>query len=287
MARKKKAKQEAHENHERWLVSYADFITLLFAFFVVMYAISSVNEGKYKVMSDSMSQAFKSQSQVIMGDTRPKLGGIESDSSMLSTIDDKKVFSQRMPLKLLSEELRQEFKGLIDDGRVTIREDEDWVEIELKSSLLFITGGADLTREAEMMLISIATTLTKIDNPVTVEGYTDNVMIKNALFPSNWELAASRAVTVTKTLIVGGVAKDRLIAASYADNYPVADNSTEDGRANNRRVVLLVENNSSRRDHLNKNKFDSGSGDTLPQHLPVSGTTTIIQDENSNSEENV
>jgi len=259
VARKKK--EEEHENLERWLISYADFITLLFAFFVIMYAMSSINVGKYRVLAESLNDAFKNSTA-----DKDQAGQGQDRSSSL----DKKTqyFAiNSMPLEVLSEELKRAYKGFIDDGRIQVRDNQDWVEIVIQSSLLFYTGDASLNIEAQQLLIGLANFLSKISNPLTVEGYTDNVDITSRLYPSNWELSSARAAAVVRALIEGGVVPIRLAATGYAANFPVASNDDADGRAQNRRVILLVEKNDKRRSYLADNAKNIDA--TLPRNLPV------------------
>ena len=273
MARKKK--EEEHENLERWLISYADFITLLFAFFVIMYAMSSINVGKYRVLAESLNDAFKNSTadkdQAGQGQDRSssldKKTQYFAINSTLNNPSNDDIHSESMPLEVLSEELKRAYKGFIDDGRIQVRDNQDWVEIVIQSSLLFYTGDASLNIEAQQLLIGLANFLSKISNPLTVEGYTDNVDITSRLYPSNWELSSARAAAVVRALIEGGVVPIRLAATGYAANFPVASNDDADGRAQNRRVILLVEKNDKRRSYLADNAKNIDA--TLPRNLPV------------------
>lgn len=233
-------RQEEHENHERWLVSYADFITLLFAFFVVMYSISSVNEGKYKVLSDTLEGAFNQPQRSIdpiqIGDQLPRGTTRENtDASGAGTPD-----ASSQALQDITSAMQAAFGELIEAGELEVRGNEMWVEIELSSGLLFPSGDA-LPLDAAFDLVErIAGILKPYDNPVHVEGFTDNIPIRSGRYPTNWELSAARAATVVRMLGNGGVNPDRLAAVGYGEFRPVADNSTEAGRRANRRVVLLV-----------------------------------------------
>ncbi|TVP92901.1 MAG: flagellar motor protein MotD [Pseudomonadaceae bacterium] len=227
------------ENHERWLVSYADFITLLFAFFVVMYSISSVNEGKYKVLSDTLLGAFnhppRSLEPIQVGDEIPRGAGTSdfpgTDSSDGQNEDE---------LEDITQSLRSAFGDLISAGDLEVRGNEMWIEIELNSSLLFPSADALPLDEAFNLIERIADILAPYQNPIHVEGFTDNLPINSRLYPTNWELSAARAASVVRMLNMGGVDPQRLAAVGYGEHKPVADNTTAAGRRANRRVVLLV-----------------------------------------------
>ncbi len=261
MARRKK-QQEEHVNHERWLVSYADFITLLFAFFVIMYAISSVNEGKYRVLSDAMIAAFRSPARSIepiqIGehlrsplDFGPAIRlnntfipgislpveekvKIEVDERSMQTEADK----QRM--RQISDQIVEAMAGLIEDDKIKVRRTDKWIEVEISSKVLFESGSATLQYEAVPVLVDLARILKKFPNAVRVEGFTDNQPISTPTFPSNWELSAARAASVVHLLTDEGVDPTRLAAIGYGEYRPIADNSTPEGRARNRRVVIFI-----------------------------------------------
>lgn len=238
---------EEHENHERWLVSYADFITLLFAFFVVMYSISSVNEGKYKILSDSLvgvfSQADRSVKPIPIGEERPRT--TEPD---ISQVDDPSGESSAGnltldPLELIAQGMREAFGDLIANEQLTVRGNELWIEIELNSSLLFPSGDALPNDQAFQLIEKVAGILAPFDNPIHVEGFTDNLPISTDKFPTNWELSAARAGSVVRMLAAQGVNPSRLAAVGYGEFQPVADNATAEGRSRNRRVILVVSRN--------------------------------------------
>ncbi len=236
MARRRRP--EEHINHERWLVSYADFITLLFAFFVVMYSISSINEGKYKVLSDSMegifSQPERSIKPIPIGDERFK--GQANQDEMTATAsgqpDD--------PLVNIAEQIREQFTGLLGDGQLHIRANEMWLELELSSSLLFPSGDAIPHQDAFDIIEKISAILAPFDNPIQIEGFTDNMPISTAQYPTNWELSAARAASIVRMLAMDGVQPERLAAVGYGEFQPIADNTDAVGRARNRRVVLVI-----------------------------------------------
>ncbi|GLZ85948.1 flagellar motor protein MotD [Metapseudomonas resinovorans] len=240
--------QEEHENHERWLVSYADFITLLFAFFVVMYSISSINEGKYKILSESLVGVFNQPDRSIkaipVGEEKPRT--TEPDRSMVeesersqTAIDD----PGSDPLQEIAQSVRDAFGDLIKSEQLNVRGNELWVEIEMNSSLLFPSGDAVPNDVAFTLIEKVARILAPYDNPVHVEGFTDNMPIATSQFPSNWELSTARAASIVRMLAMDGLAPRRLAAVGYGEFQPVADNATAEGRARNRRVVLVISRN--------------------------------------------
>ena len=246
MARRKK-KPEEHVNLERWLVSYADFITLLFAFFVVMYAISSVNEGKYRVLSDTLTEVFQtrpSSPTPIEFDNalsnQPRLSE-DPDFIDLPVPESDDILTPDNPeLDTLSEEISKMVQPLIDDDLINIKKTDFWLEIDIKSSILFKSGDSKLSEDAEDILATIAALIKEYPNDVQVEGFTDNVPINTTKFPSNWELSSSRAASVVHLFEEEGVAPKRLQAIGYGEHRPKADNNTAQGRNANRRVNLVI-----------------------------------------------
>jgi len=253
MARRKKV--EEHINHERWLVSYADFITLLFAFFVVMYSISSVNEGKYRVLSDSLEATFKDPKRSIdpiqIGELSP--GGTTSGGPSKTTpnsaieILTMKTYTPPPPseemiqtINEISEKLHSTLEDMLENEDVTIKQGDDWLELEMKSNVLFYSGEARLEEKAIPIIGKVAEILRSSSNLVQVEGFTDNNPINTPRFPSNWELSAARAASVVNLLDRYGLNPERMSAIGYGEFKPVADNDTEAGRQKNRRVVLVV-----------------------------------------------
>jgi len=250
MSRRKRKKHEEHTNLERWLVSYADFITLLFAFFVVMYSISSVNDGKYRVLSDSLQQVFESQGSslnVIEFEnplTTPNKPEQQPQLIELPIPEEAPPISEeeeRNPtLEEIAENVSQEVDELIQNGLVAINQNENWLEIEIKSSILFDSGGATLSEDAEDVLASLATIIKTYENFIQVEGFTDNRPINTARFPSNWELSSARAASVVHLFEDEGVNPEKMQAIGYGEFRPKADNATAEGRNSNRRVNLVV-----------------------------------------------
>ncbi|MQT48490.1 flagellar motor protein MotD [Pseudomonas helleri] len=275
MSRRRRAAEE-HVNHERWLVSYADFITLLFAFFVVMYSISSINEGKYKVISQALVGVFndteRSVKPIPVGEERPLTtkpaeplikDSENTDAGLGQAQDD--------PLKTIANDITQAFGDLIASHQLTVRGNELWVEIELNSSLLFGSGDAMPNDLAFSIIDKVAAILKPFDNPIHVEGFTDNLPIRTAQYPTNWELSSARSASIVRMLAMQGVDPGRMASVGYAEFQPVANNATPEGRALNRRVVLVV----SRNLEVRRSLTSSGAVNVTPDAaLKRAGTQT-------------
>lgn len=246
---RRRRESDEHENHERWLVSYADFITLLFAFFVVMYALSSINEGKYRVLSDSISSAFRNvpfgsvggQVGITTNLTPPLSIAIPSRRLPPQAKSDASQVVKRERLRNTAKELKKALGPLVDEGKVTVTEGAFGITVDINASVLFAPGDARLDLGAVRALAAVAQILAPTEFPVVVEGHTDNTPISNPVFPSNWELSGNRASSVVRLFIETGVDGRRLTATGYADQRPLADNATPEGRQRNRRVSITIE----------------------------------------------
>lgn len=269
----RRRREDIHVNHERWLISYADFITLLFAFFVVMYSISQVNDSKYKVLSDTFIEAFQrptdspmskeaaresSPSREIIApidmdkSTRDSESNNESPPSVMehiptaaepevvNTSDAETSVKTSDELTQISDLVSEKFSGLIEEHLIQVSSNELWLQIELKDSILFSSGSADISEQARKIFDEIAAILAKYSNPVQVEGFTDNVPINSSRYPTNWELSTARASAIVKHLAAQGVAPERLSAVGYGEYQPIASNESEQGRAQNRRVSIMI-----------------------------------------------
>ncbi|HEX8591832.1 MAG TPA: flagellar motor protein MotD [Pseudomonas sp.] len=246
MARRRQP--EEHENHERWLVSYADFITLLFAFFVVMYSISSLNEGKYKILSEALVGVFneseRSVKPIPIGDLRPQTitpaqplvkDSDQTDAGIAQNSSD--------PLKAIADDVRDAFGDLIKSNQMTVRGNELWIEVELNSSLLFGSGDAMPSDKAFAIIEKVAKIIKPFDNPIHVEGFTDDQPISTAQYPTNWELSSARSASIVRMLAIDGINPARMASVGYGEFQPVASNATPEGRGRNRRVVLVISRN--------------------------------------------
>ncbi len=271
MARKKK--HEEHQNHEAWAIPYGDLVTLLFALFTVMYAMSSVNEGKYRVLSDSLVAAFRGSPKTDTPITTEKdssgKGGDRHLSGMRPTalmklrdpkpertggyIGEKGAGSDESLMKgsrgqdasgqalyQMADEVKGALQGLIDQGLVHIRQTPNSLEVEIKTDILFQSGVAKVQPSAVPVLQTIAAILKPFPNALRVEGHTDNRPISTAAFPSNWELSAARAANVVELFAKSGVDPLRMQVLGLGEFRPAVPNDTQEGRNTNRRVVVVV-----------------------------------------------
>ncbi len=243
--RSRRHHEDEADNVDRWLVSYADFITLLFAFFVVMYSMSSINEGKYRVLSDTMVAAFqtppKSTEPIQIGEQSRALKPVESLVEKPPRIRIKPVPAvDTDQTRRIAAQVSQVLQPLIDQDLIKVSHDKLWVEVELNNSILYSSGEAALQPGAYPVLKKLAGVLAPLPNHVDVEGHTDNLPIRNERYRSNWELSAARAASVVHVLTRNGVAPDRLSAIGYGEFRPIADNRTEQGRQRNRRVAIVI-----------------------------------------------
>lgn len=235
MARRKP--HEEHQNHESWAIPYGDLVTLLLAFFVVMYSISQVNEGKYRVLSDSLNAAFRGTPTT----TEPIQVGQSAASTVAAPMVQMPDELKMMAMRQLAQQAEAAMDPLIRQGLVDVAGEGGKLSIAIRSDILFASGSAAPSVESREVITLLGKVLGDFPVQVRVEGHTDNVPVSSGPFPSNWELSAARAASVVHLLIAGGVSPERLAAVGYAEHHPVLPNVTPDGRNANRRVVLQVE----------------------------------------------
>jgi chemotaxis protein MotB len=246
---------DAHENHERWLVSYADFITLLFAFFVVMFASSQTDKSRAKQISEAVEKALENGKTMGVPPAVAKiLGGTVDDkgqgnAQMKGPGGAQKAAREAPPedvlelapsLKTLSAELEQEIKT----GKIEVTLQPRGLVVSLKQTAFF-PSGADIIEPATYPIISkIAEALNAVHNPLRIEGHTDSQPIHTARFRSNWELSAARSIAMMEVLTKRfNVDYMRVGIVGFADTSPEAPNDTPEGRAKNRRVDIVIQNN--------------------------------------------
>jgi chemotaxis protein MotB len=232
---KKAPEPEKPENHERWIVSYADMLTLLFALFVVLYATSDANPNKLKQVKVSIDRAFS-------------VGIKDGDSGASPIFDTGGGLAQGIDqvksknLIEISKDLGEFTKSNGLDNKIQIRSDSTSITISLADNLLFDSGSADLKPGSQDVLAQVADALAGLPNKIRVEGHTDTVPVNTPEFPTNWELSSARATRVLRFLNDGGGFKPgQMYSAGYADTRPIADNATPEGRALNRRADIVIE----------------------------------------------
>lgn len=248
------------DNVHRWLVSYADYMTLLFALFVVLYAMAMVNEEPFETITESVGRVFQANDEkpknkghgedileVNRSKTNKRLYGngildvagpeLLEGEKRLSNISQSQVGSN---LTSLEEELHTALYDIVESGYAQLQIDGDWLEIELNSGLLFPSGSSSTTNSATNILSVIYDVIDEASNFVRVRGYTDNQTINTEIFSSNWELSVYRATAVLQVLESLGMNPARMAIEGYGQYYPSADNSTAQGRAKNRKVVVAI-----------------------------------------------
>lgn len=277
MARRRR-KHEDHTNHEAWAIPYGDLVTLLLAFFVVMYAISSVNEGKYRILSDSLVAAFRGTPQttepiqvgekqvgsgadikmtlvqnetlegqprqmlevVPIADDKPHRNGQRAGGRGGVSLPDVITVEQERLLVRVAEDVERAMQDLVDRQQVVVRRFPDRVEVEIRTDILFGSAMATLSAHARVIIERLSAALAPFPNAIRVEGHTDNVPIRTRVYRSNWELSAARAATVVLIMSERGIDPRRLAVLGYGEFRPVQDNDTPQGRNMNRRVLLVV-----------------------------------------------
>jgi len=262
MGRRKK-REEGHVNHERWLITYSDLITLLMIFFIIMYASSNVDAKKFKAVSDSF--------RVALGDGSSSSGNnvISSDiplniNEMPQEVKDEMAkAAAEAKAEAVEKNKLTEVKGKIDSllegsglqASVGTVIEERGLVVSLKDTVLFDSGSADVKGDRIVTITEIGKILNSIDNYVRIEGHTDNVPIYTSRFHSNWELSALRAVSVKEILSKnGGVNESKLSVLGYGEFRPLADNSSEEGKAKNRRVDIIIMDSKFNQVENNKKK---------------------------------
>lgn len=276
MSRKRKRRHEEHTNHEAWAIPYADLITLLLAFFVVMYAISSVNEGKYRVLSDSLVAAFRGtprtmepvqvgekqigsgadlrttlvQQSMLAGQPRSLLEPLPIKVSVAKPVttplrpgefaEQKRAAAASKDLERVADEVVRAMQQLVRANLVFVRRKSSVIEVEIRTDILFPSGSATLSRSAIPVIERLADVLKHFPNPIRVEGHTDSRPISTVAFPSNWELSAARAASVVHLFAERGLDPQRLSVIGHAQYQPAQSNATAAGRNANRRVVIVI-----------------------------------------------
>ena len=272
MARRRR--HEEHTNHEAWAIPYGDLVTLLLAFFVVMYAISSVNEGKYRVLSDSLFAAFRGaprtmepiqvgekqvgsgadvkttlvEQSMLEGQPRAMLAPVPVKTGLPTGPKQPDEQGKLNPvqtaaaraLQQVADEVAHAMDDLVKANLVVVRRQDFWIEVEIRTDILFPSASAQLSPSAIGVIERLGATLAPFPNSIRVEGHTDNRPIKTVAFFSNWELSAARAGSVVRVLASRGVEPQRLAVIGYGENRPSHPNDSEDGRNANRRVVIVI-----------------------------------------------
>lgn len=245
---------------ERWLVSYADYMTLLFALFLLLYSMATMEKEQFKKLQDTISRVFIEatdkqetgiRGQSVQPDIHPQSdfelygSGLEdatgptllADNAKLEHIDRTKRGS---PLAAMQKDINRALRSLVESDLAKVTLDEDWLTIELSSGLLFSSGSANSTSSASAVMTELTAILKQTNNYMRVRGYTDSVPIRTEQFPSNWELSVARAASIVRLLEELGIAPERMAIEGYGQYAPFAENTTAQGRSQNRKVVIAL-----------------------------------------------
>ncbi|HRK77442.1 MAG TPA: flagellar motor protein MotD [Thiobacillus sp.] len=228
-----------HDNHDRWLISYADFITLLFAFFVVMYAVSAVNENKFRVLAGSLGDAFGKMpaSEALVPQLTKEALPAEIRQRSLK---QQQAIEEQAHMTEVASGLLDVMAPLVKEGKVRVTQSRRGVSIEINANVLFAPGRAELEAKSLAVLRAVAERLRNEPFNLEITGHTDVMPISNPVFASNWELSAVRATSVVRLLADNGIVPARLSAIGREASQPIAPNDTAQGRARNRRVELMI-----------------------------------------------
>jgi chemotaxis protein MotB len=261
MARRK---NPGKENHERWLVSYADLVTLLFAFFVVMFASTQTDKSRAKEISEAVERALQNgglppQIMEVLGGTVDDKGRGDQLLHGPGTLTPKATEEKPMPLHPIDlitayQALRGKLGPEIKDGAVELHVEERGIIIGLNSAIFFPSGGDAIDKSVFSTLAKVASVLNRLPNPLRLEGHTDSLPISTARFRSNWELSAARGIAMLRVLNESyGVARSRMAVVGYADTQSLNSNETEEGRRKNRRVDIVIVSAYGMRSEPNQN----------------------------------
>lgn len=233
----RRLRQEDDAPHQApWLNTYADMVTLLLCFFVLLFAMSVLNQKKFAAVASSLQGAFGILPGSSVPNPDPDPGGAESPGT-----DNLAIMQELAKMTAIMNEIQGEFKKQGMEARVTVIMEERGIVVRFEDSVLFDLGSADLRPEAREILRKVGGLLKNLDNPIRIEGHTDNWPIRTERFPSNWELSTGRASTVVRFLIDEcHLEPKKLQAAGYGEYYPVASNDTPEGRQRNRRVDIII-----------------------------------------------
>lgn len=261
MARKRKKPVEEETRHAAWAVPYGDLVTLLFAFFVVLYAVSSVNEGKYRALSNTLFTEFNGQkppgsapgsapgAMVVRANpaaaaaSAPDSHALFADTAVVTRKQAEEIArsqAESQALDKVANDVSTAMADLIQSNLVVVRRKGTTIEVEIRTDILFPSGSATLSPTAVGVIRKLSQTLMSLPNPVRVEGHTDSQPIDTTAFPSNWELSSARAASVVHVIANSGIDPARLSVIGRSQYSPAQPNTTAAGRNANRRVLIAI-----------------------------------------------
>jgi chemotaxis protein MotB len=231
------------EHHDRWLVSYADFITLLFAFFVVMFASNHADKGHARALSDSIRKAFKNGAMHTISEKSENKEPARQNAEMAAKSKEARDGAEASLLELSSslQSLKSSLKSEVENGAIHLSLEQRGLIISLEAAAFFPSGDNTIKESSYPAIGKVAEVLKRLPNSLRLEGHTDSQPISNGRFQSNWELSAARSIAMLRILSEKfGLAPQRMSIAGYADTEAVDSNDTEQGRGRNRRVDIVV-----------------------------------------------
>lgn len=256
---KDKAPQQEHQGRagtDRWLLSYSDYITLLFALFVLLYALGLQEKTEFDRVLKSLSTMFMAESKqqteslpLVLKDltqdehqARQKIYSADPLSSRVTAEEqlNEAEFAADDSMKEIQRQMNKTLRDLVESGLASVKLDPNWLIVELNSGLLFGSGSAVTTSSAEAVMHELVPIMNQTQNYIRIRGYTDALPISTEHFPSNWELSAARSASIVRLLEKAGIAPARMAIEGYGQYSPFADNSTAEGRQQNRKVVIAL-----------------------------------------------
>lgn len=236
MFKRHKNKQQEEENTESWLLPYSDLMTLLLAVFIVLFAVSKVDVEKAAQMSEKFRDSMLNESAAQGKQKETKNAGEITDEELRDYLEQEELED----LERIKEEIDKELEEQGIGTSVTTTIEKRGLVISFNNAVLFESGSAAVKSENIGALLAVAKTIATLDSFIRVEGHTDNVPIHSGVYPSNWELSSARAATVVRIFVSQNIPSNKIVAVGYGENRPVADNTTTNGRAKNRRIDIIV-----------------------------------------------
>lgn len=236
MFKRHKNKQQEEENTESWLLPYSDLMTLLLAVFIVLFAVSKVDVEKAAQMSEKFRDSMLNESAAQGKEKETKNAGEITDEELRDYLEQEELED----LERIKEEIDKELEEQGIGTSVTTTIEKRGLVISFNNAVLFESGSAAVKSENIGALLAVAKTIATLDSFIRVEGHTDNIPIHSGVYPSNWELSSARAATVVRIFVSQNIPSNKIVAVGYGENRPVADNTTTNGRAKNRRIDIIV-----------------------------------------------
>jgi chemotaxis protein MotB len=236
LGKRKKSALETEASPDRYLITYSDLITLLLGLFVILYAVSQVDQDKYKQVTKAFSEYFKTSGDKVLQGGGGILEG-QKDAIPEPILPQPRI---NKSLQEINADVQKTFEGLLSKGQLLLKFSEGGVQITLPEKLLFETGKAEIQPGGTAVLDSLSHILSGVQYQITVDGHTDSKPINNYRYESNWHLSSARALNVGYRMIQSGTPEQNVVIRGFGSQRPVTDNSTEANMARNRRVEITI-----------------------------------------------